>query len=76
MRVGTPQVRTAQQKGSFLTLACGLFLFFHILIGDGYHKKDTLLIQANFLSATMGDNSDELSPLLGPRIASLRQSEV
>ena len=33
-------------------------------------------LQANFLSATMGDNSDERSPLLGPRIASLRQAEV
>ena len=41
-------------------------------------KKSILLIifQANFLSAAMGDNSDERSPLLGPRIASLRQSEV
>ena len=40
------------------------------------HMSQEKLIQANFLSATMGDNSDERSPLLGPRIASLRQSEV
>ena len=63
MRVGTPQVFSYLPKWGFsyfITHSC----------------DDTIIIQANFLSAAMGDNSDERSPLLGPRIASLRQSEV
>ena len=63
MRVGTPQVFSYLPKWGFS-------------YSIAYSCDDTIIIQANFLSAAMGDNSDERSPLLGPRIASLRQSEV